>query len=242
MEWILKLSDQPTNADYPIEAHFEPTPGLISSKKYVSCEEVISILSNRHTEEEFIDSKEMSRRELVFSPILPEGTLVYAQDPKGELEQVIFEIPQKSFDIQYKETGKLYSMPFPRLIVICELQKEKELKKIGSMRLFAVENNGEPIAESTPLFAFPYSNVMKSSGAVCWGMNERLLVSSLHEVKKALFLFFSAPFNEDHGVRTTLGINEFKGLIKKLEEQPFSDELLVPANKTFGDTIRELAF
>lgn len=241
MEWILKISDQPVNADYPIEAHFEARPGVKSGKKLVSVEEVLSILENRHSEN-FMETTEVKRRELVLSPILPEGTIMYAQHPTGDLEQIVFEIPQKTFDIQYKENGSLHAMPFPRLIAICELRKADDKKKITSMRLFAVENNGGPIEENTPLFAFPYTNVMKNTGSVCWGMNERMLVSSLYEVKKALFLFFSAPFNEDHGVRTTLGINQFQGLIKKLEEQPFSDDLLVPVNKTFGDTMREVAF
>lgn len=242
MEWILKLSDQPKNAEFPIEAHYEASPGVKSGTRFFSFEQVVEIIQNRNSVEDSLYAPTLARTEMILSPILPEGTIMYAQHPDNELEQVVFEIPQKTFDIQYKVAGALHAMPFPRMVAICELERTGEQKKIGSMRIFAVENNREPISESTPLFSFPYTNVMKSSGSVCWGINDRLLVSSLQEAKKALFLFFSAPFNEDHGVRTTLGINQFQGLIKKLEGQHFSDELLLPLNKTFGEAIRETEF
>lgn len=242
MEWILKLSDQPLNADFPIEAHYEVTPGLKSGTRFFSFEQVVEILQNRNSLEGSISSPNLAREELMLSPMLPEGTIMYAQHPDNVLEQVVFEIPQKTFDIQYKVAGALHEMPFPRMVAICELERMGDEKKIGSMRIFAVENNKEPITENTPLFAFPYTNVMKGTGSVCWGINDRLLVSSLQEAKKALFLFFTAPFNEDHGVRTSLGINGFQALIQKLEGQQFSDDLLLPHNKTFGEVMKEINF
>lgn len=242
MEWILKLNDQPKNADFPIEAHYEVSPGLKSSTRYFSFDQVVEILQNRNSLEGSLSSPSIAREELLISPILPEGTIMYAQHPDNALEQVVFEIPQKSFDIQYKVAGALHELPFPRMVAICELERIGDEKKIGSMRIFAIENNNEPISETTPLFSFPYTNVMKGTGSVCWGINDRLLVSSLQEVKKALFLFFTAPFNEDHGVRTSLGINQFQALIKKLEGQQFSDDLLLPHNKTFGEVMKETDF
>lgn len=242
MEWIFKISDEPKIADFPVEAHYEPTPGLKSKTQFFSLEQIIEVLQNRDFEEDTLESSELARADMVISPILPEGTIMYAQHPNNELEQIAFEIPQKTFDIQYKTSGNLHAMPFPRMIVICELEKSDDKKKIGSMRVFAVENNQQPITEDTPLFSFPYTNVMKSTGSVCWGLNKRILVSSLHEVRKAIFLFLSAPFNEDHGVRTTLGINEFQALIKKLEGQPFSDEYLLPLNKTLDAVMNETNF
>lgn len=242
MEWTLKLSDQPSNPDFPIVGYYETSPGIKSSKHLFTIEQIVTILQDRHDPEDEEGTSVSIREELVTSPILPEGTVLYAKHPNNQLEQIVFEIPQKTFDIQYKNTGLFHAMPFPRMLAICELEALGEQKKIGSMRIFALENNGESITEDTPLYAFPYTNVMKSSGSVCWGQNERVLVTSLQEVKKALLLFFSAPFNEDHGVRTSLGINEFKGLIKKLEDQPFSDEWLLPVNKTVGQMTRETSF
>lgn len=242
MEWILKFNDQPINADFPIEAHYEAAPGLKSGTRYFSFDQIVDILQNRNSLEGSLHSPTIARAELILSPILPEGTIMYAQDPNKELEQVVFEIPQKTFDIQYRVAGALHEMPFPRMVAICELESMGNEKKIGSMRIFAVENNNQPITENTPLFTFPYTNVMKATGSVCWGINDRLLVSSLQEAKKALFLFFSAPFNEDHGVRTTLGINQFQALIKKLEGQQFSDDLLLPHNRTFGEEMNETNF
>lgn len=241
MKWTLELSDVPTNPQFPIVGFYESSPGVRSSQHLFSIEQVVRILENRH-EADDRDTAEAVREKMIASPILPEGTIMYSKHPENLLEQVVFEIPQKTFDIRYKDTDVFHALAFPRMVVVCELEAMGNQKKIGTMRLFAVANDGKPISEDTLLFDFPYTNVMKGSGTVCWGQNERLLVDTLSEAKKALLLFFSAPFNEDHGVRTSFGINRFAQLIAKLENQPYSDEWLLPTNKKFGQMLKETSY
>lgn len=236
MNWTLQFTDVPKNPDFPIIGRQEIAPGVKGPEQYFSLEQVIRVLSNIT---EMPESEPNLREEMIISPILPEGTLLYSSHPNGNLEQIVFEIPQKSFDIRYRDEDEFFSLAFPRMIFMCELKGMGNQKLIDTMRIYAVENNKEPITPETPLYDFPYPNVMKGSGTVCWGINERLLVDSLLEAKKAVLLFFSAPFNEDHGVRTTLGINTFRKLLNELDEQPYSDDWLVPARKTLEQVLRE---
>lgn len=103
-------------------------------------------------------------------------------------------------------------------------------------RLFAVLNDKKPIEDETPLFHFPYPNVGKSNGIVCWGRNQRLEITRLTELERAFQWFIASPFNEDHGVRTTHGIANFRKLIDRIQDKPFDDEWLIPIrNQSFRD-------
>lgn len=70
-------------------------------------------------------------------------------------------------------------------------------------------------------------------------MNQRLEIKDIVELERAFRWFVASPFNEDHGVRTTLGISRFRALIERIKEQPFDDDWLMPSNNKFGDLFKK---
>lgn len=232
MKWQFEISDVPDNPDYPITAYQYTDSGVKRGPFYMSTESFIEALQkepNNLLDADGIRGDEKS------SPSLPFGTIRYSTNDTGTRERITMEIPKKQWDIRYQNDDNFFTIGFPRMVVqyliVSNLQGNKVIKE---MRIYAVEDNRKPVSDDTPLFTFPYPNVGKENGIVCWGQNERLEIKELVELERSFFWFISAPFNEDHGVRTTLGFPSFKKLIEEIKDQPFNDEWLVPNNKDFG--------
>ncbi|EAR66156.1 hypothetical protein B14911_10492 [Bacillus sp. NRRL B-14911] len=233
MKWQFELSDCPTNATYPVLAHQINDNGVRKGPFYLRIEDLLHAL--KYEPENFLDA-DGERQHENSTPPLPVGTIRYSANTSKTSERVTMEIPMKQWEIRYgNEPDTFYTLGFPRMVVQYLVVKSEESLTIKEMRLYAVLNNGNPVNNETPLFIFPYPNVGKENGIVCWGQNERLEINSLVNLERAFLWFISAPFNEDHGVRTTLGIHLFKKLIDDIQNKPFDDEWLMPANKVFGD-------
>ncbi|AQQ55333.1 hypothetical protein [Planococcus lenghuensis] len=240
MKLVFEMEDVPTNPNYPVRGFQYSDAGVRSGPNLLSIQQLIEMLEQRDPQAD--ERRETRRKSLSYTPVLPTGTLMYASDDEGTLEQLVFEIQSSTFDVLYKDEKIPIALPFPRMVVIVELDTIGDQKKIDTMRVFAVENDGKPITADTPLYMFPYPNVMKSSGSVCWGQNSRLMVQSIQEVRSAFLLFFSSPFNEDHGVHTTHGIQSFRQLMGKIQDQPFNDEWLISSKQTLEESLRDLSY
>ena len=235
MKWQFELSDLPKNPQYPITGYQVNEGGVKKGPFYFSIQDLTEILLDEP--ETFYDPDEMKRTENN-TPVLPFGTIRYSCSEDRTAQRISLEIPKKQWEIRYgDQSNEFYTIGFPRMIIQYLVITNGNLNRIDETRIYAVENNGKPITDETELYAFPYPNVGKSNGIVCWGANQRLTIDSLVELERLFQWFVAAPFNEDHGVRTTHGIGSFRKLIEVINDLPFNDEWLMPMKKTFGDLI-----
>ncbi|KYD20582.1 hypothetical protein [Caldibacillus debilis] len=231
MKWCLEITDVPQNTDFPILGYQIMDNGVRRGPFYFRVEDLITALSS---EPDFIGEAE-EELDKHSTPTLPLGTIRYSANPLKTKHRVTMAIDKKMWEIRYEGDDEFYCIGFPRLIVQYLVEQSLGQYRVTEMRLFAVRDDNKPINDETQLYRFPFPNVNKESGIVCWGQNPRLEIKSLVELERAFYWFVSAPFNEDWGVRTTLGIPRFKTLIQRIKEQPFNDEWLIPANRNFAD-------
>ena len=228
MKWQFEISDCPRNSRYPVIATQIGDNGVRKGPFYLTINDLIQALESGTKSFNFLAEDSISDR----TPILPIGTIRYATNQTKTVAVVSMEIDKKYWDIRYEDDKNFYTLGFPRMVV----QYTVDLNEgyLSNMKIFAVKDDKKPITDTTPLFRFPFPNV-HDNGSVCWGKNERIQVKSLVELERGFQWFVSAPFNEDLGVKTTLGIPNFRMYIEKFENQPFQDEWLIEMNKTFGD-------
>jgi len=237
MKWQFEISDLPKNPAFPVIAYQVYDNGIKKGPFNLSIEALLTALSEE-PEIQYDPDSERSCEDS--SPVLPFGTILYAKNETGSSQRITMEIPQKQWEIRYgTEDESIFTVGFPRMIiqylVVSSLSSNQT--RIDETRIYAVTNNGEPITEETALFAFPYPNVGKSNGIVCWGQNQRLTVTNLVELERMFRWFVSAPFNEDHGTRTTHGIPNFRKLLDEIQDKPFDDNWLIPMNSILRDII-----
>lgn len=237
VEWELTISDIPENPEYPIKSFRISDFGVRTGPFYHRVSDIIEALSQ--TSDLFHDA-EGEKEDEIPTPVLPVGTIRYSTNPSRTKHRVTMVLDKKMWDIRYGDDPELLSIGFPRMILQYLVVPNHETFRIVEMRIYAILDDKKPITDDTPLFVFPYPNVGKYNGIVCWGQNERLEIRSLSELERAFFWFVSAPFNEDHGVRTTLGINTARLLFEKIKDQMFDDDWLIPANRTFGDLFKKI--
>lgn len=237
MKWLLEISDCPVNIEYPILGEQVMDNGIKRGPFPFKRDSIIKALSQESSLT--FDADSLYAKELN-SPLLPFGTIRYSHTDDYKRERLTMVLPKKKWDIRYRDEEQLYSIEFPKLIMQYALSKQgTNTKALIETRLFAIEDNHQPITEDTQLYAFPFPNVDKSNGIVCWGANEALTIQSLLELERVFIWFVSAPFNEDHGVRTSLGFSSFRKLIHHIQEKSFNDEWLVPLNKSLKDIFKK---
>lgn len=233
MNWIFELSDCPLDANNPIKAIRYLDNEVKKGPIYLSVENLVKAL--KAEPDNLLDADGYRSKE-TSTPSLPFGTIRYSSNESKSKERITMEIPQKNWEIRYgNKEDEFYTIPFPRMVVQYLVVNSGTQSIVNEMRLYAVLNNKEAISDKTELYVFPYPNVGKSNGIVCWGQNQRLEIKALVDLERAFLWFISAPFNEDHGVRTTLGIGNFKRLMQEIENKNFDDDWLMPLNKVFED-------
>lgn len=234
MKWQFELSDTPTNIDYPVVARQVYSNGIVKGPFYLSID---SMLATFAEEPEEPMASELEQLDFV-APVLPYGTVRYAANASNSRQIIVMEIPKKQWEIRYGDNMDMfYTVGFPRLVVQYTLsQTATSNLNIEQTRIFAVEER-HAITEDTPLFTFPYPNVGKTNGIVCWGRNTKMSITDVTELERMFRWFIAAPFNEDHGVSTTLGISNFRRLLEIVQNKPFDDEWLMPANMAFGELL-----
>lgn len=234
MKWQFEISDCPLNPNYPVETFQLYDSGIKKGPFYLRIEDLLESLQARP--ENFHDAEAMMQVETNVSPIFPVGTIRYSSDELQTRERITMEIPQKQWDIKYRDSDEFYNIGFPRMVIQYLISTEKNTKRMIETRIFAVLNDGKPILDETPLYYFPYPNVGKANSIVCWGQNQRLEIQRLTDLARSFQWFIASPFNEDHGVRTTHGIANFRRLIEHIQDKPFEDDWLIPLplNRTFN--------
>lgn len=238
MKWELEISDCPNNLDFPILGTQVYDNGVKKGPFQFSKEEIIAALSE---EADLMYDADCLIKDEQHSPILPPGTIRYSHTADFSRERVTMVLPKKQWDIRYGTEDELFLVEFPKLIVQFVLHNNPNPtvaeKTMIETRIFAIRDD-ETINENTQLYAFPFPNVGKTNGIVCWGSNARFKFRSLTELERAFVWFTSAPFNEDHGISTSLKINNFRKLIEVIQDKPFNDDWLIPVSKQLGDLFR----
>lgn len=230
MKWQFEISDCPENHTYPVVAHSIGDNGVKRGPVYLSIDSLVKALEKEP--ENFLDADALRKKEKS-TPPLPFGTICYSSNDSRSIERITIEIPKRIWDIRYGTEDEIFSIGFPRMVVQYLLSNTSIEKMVKEMRIYAVLDNNQPIQDNTALYTFPFPNVGKTNGIVCWGQNKRLELKDITELERAFRWFVAAPFNEDHGVRTTFGISNFRKLIDTIKEQSFDDDWLIPMNKTF---------
>ncbi|MDQ0273505.1 hypothetical protein [Cytobacillus purgationiresistens] len=232
MEIHFKLSNCPSNIMYPVTIYQKCENGISKASVQVTIDELINTLQDKPTN---LLNADDSRTQEKSTPALPFGTIRYSATDSKDVERVTMVIPKKIWEIRYGDKNDhFYSIGFPKMVAQYKCINTQKSKVIQEMRLYAVSGNG-PINDDTDLYSFPYPNVGKSNGIVCWGQNQRLELESLVDLEKSFYWFVSAPFNEDYGVRTSLEIHNFRMLIETIEGQRFNDQWLLPLNMKYKD-------
>ena len=237
MKWLFEFTDLPKNPFYPLVAYQELDSGEKRGPFYLSIDELIRAM-REEMEVDHEETEYLIHGEAICSPVLPKNVINYATNKEQTKEQITIELPKQQFDIKYQNTNaeNIFFLGFPRMVVQFSLVKQENSKrKLVDTKIFAVLDDGKPINEETPLYSFPYTNVGKQNGVVCWGSNTALYLEELSELNRAFQMFISSPFNEDRGVRTTHGIGNFRKLIDCIEGLPFDDEWLIPINQALKD-------
>ncbi|MER2009796.1 MAG: hypothetical protein ABS939_20360 [Psychrobacillus sp.] len=229
MKWQFEILDIPENSSYPVKAMQVYDNGIKKGPFYLTIKDLTNALNSEP--ELLLDPEKAMKTETIVTPTLPVGTIRYSSNEAKTRERITIEIPKKQWDIRYRDNEDFFNIGFPRMIVQYVIATDsKDIKKIVETRLVAVLDDKRPIQEDTPLFMFPYPNVGKSNGIVCWGQNQRLEINNPTDLERSFQWFIASPFNEDHGVRTTLGIDNFRKLIEHIQDKPFQDDWLIPLN------------
>lgn len=237
MRWQFEITDVPASAEYPIIGYQTNDSGVRKGPYYYRVEDLIKAL--QQTPENVFDA-DGHRNEEKSTPPLPLGCVRYSSNDSESRQRVTMIVDKKIWEIRYGEDKEFFSIGFPKMILqYLVVPSTNNGFKVSEMRIFAIQDSKEPVRDETLLYTFPYPNVGKSNGIVCWGLNQRLEIKDILELERAFRWFIAAPFNEDHGVRTTLGISKFRALIEHIKEQPFDDEWLMPSNMRFGDLFKK---
>lgn len=229
MKLQFEIVDVPKNLDYPVTAFTVNEAGIRKGPYAMSFDDLIDCLRAKATN--VVDEAYKST-----SPVLPKGTVQYAENLEKTKCRVTIEIPKKQWDVRYGDDPTFHSIGFPRLLVQYELLRSFTFSHVTSVKIFAVADDSRPLTERTKLFHFPYPNVEKSEGRVCWGTNS-LRVNSVLELERTFSWFVAAPFGEDYGISTTLPVTTFRLLIEEIQNKPFEDEWLVPNNYILEDIL-----
>lgn len=236
MKWILELNDSFENKETPVVVYQQMDNGAETPRRHMSIADVVTAFSKPVdiiNEENLIDDFNNEVR----IPILPPNTIGYSSS-QGKMmkERVTMTIPKGIWPIQYAK-GPVVSthlIGMPKMVVqyvVLSIPNTRD-RRIIETKLFAVKDERTTINEETQLFYFPFPNVNKSSGVVCWGANHDMSVPQLTDLELVFGKFISAPFNEDYGCYIGNGEQCFEKYIKNNENQPFDDDLLLPITNT----------
>ncbi|MCM3317949.1 prokaryotic E2 ligase family D protein [Rummeliibacillus stabekisii] len=236
MKWLLEISDCPANLDFPILGT-QVSKGIKKGPWQFSKDDIIAALSEESDLALDVDGLFSDEQH---SPILPQGTIRYSHTTDFSRERITMTLPKKQWDIRYGDEQELFPIEFPKLILqfVLVASSNASEKAMVETRIFAIRDD-EEVNDTTQLYSFPFPNVGKTNGIVCWGANQRLTFKSLTDLERAFVWFVAAPFNEDHGVKTTFPISNFRKLIEVIQDTSFNDDWLIPLNMNLGDLFKK---
>ena len=174
----------------------------------------------------------MDTAEVIDSPIFPVGygvSTVQTRELSTGARIVVLVRDAMPADITY-HNDKFKKVGIPKLLFGVKIFQNI----IQSVKIMAVKDF--IIKEDTKIFEYPFSNVSKCSGNVCFGMNRvsSIDVSSLTALHSLPDLFLSMPNNDDNYGHNLSGL-AYRPLLKALVNKSFKKEWLEPSNRTYKD-------
>jgi len=169
----------------------------------------------------------------VSSGLLPKNCLSINTLDSGERNVTILH-PEDRSDISYYNT-EYKGFPLPRLIFGFQVSNEG---RISECRMGVVGNESN-LKPTTPMFAYPFSNV--SNTHICIGNNTLPKVESLHTLGSLPYHILSMKNNNDHfsakNNKPNLEMRCLLELLKDKQQSYYYEHILVPSGKTLGDFI-----
>lgn len=170
--------------------------------------------------------------EVIDSPILTVGygiSTVQTRDYSTGSKTIILVREPMPMDILYFDN--IYkSVGMPRLLFSIKIYKNI----IQSVRVMALKDS--IIKEDTQLYEYPFSNVSRVSGNICFGLNKISSIdipnlTALHSIPD---MFLSMPNNNDNYGHNLSGLS-YRPLLEELSYKDFNNDWLEPSNRTYRD-------
>lgn len=170
----------------------------------------------------------------VTSGMLPKNCISFSAHDNGDRFVTLLH-PEEKADISYM--GTMYKdFPLPRLIFGFHISSEG---RISGCKLGVIDNKGS-LKPTTPMFAYPFSNV--SGTHICTGNNSLPKTESLHTLGSLTYHILSMDNNNDHfrpdNNKSGLEMRDLMELLKDKERDYYYEHILLPSGKTLGDFIK----
>jgi len=173
-------------------------------------------------------------RGAVSSGLLPKGCLSFAAHDNGDKNVVILH-PENRADITYYGSG-YPNFPLPKLVFGFSITKEN---RISQCRL-GVAGNESHLKPTTPMFAYPFSNV--SGTHLCTGNNALPKCESLHTLGSVPYYIISMDNNNDYfkpsNNKPGLEMRDLLELLRDKTPEYYYSDILIPTNATLYDFIK----
>ncbi len=140
----------------------------------------------------------------------------------------LFFLPAQKFYMNY--AGEKDILPYPSLLFL--LKEEQGILK--SSKCFALkEETLDELSPESIIYAFPFGNVLASTGSICWGSNHFEQCNGYQELRSAISIFLSSESNMDYvsyGESFGGNIKTFPALLNSLKKKAhFPKEILIPS-------------
>lgn len=224
MEWKITIPFQRETSERFIEVKKVDSKGIDFGRYYLSPAELIQALL------EF--NKKNSP--MLTMPLLPENCIHFTRSHDERLIKIILSSPKAERLVKYGD-NECYFIEVPKTVMVIDLEKDMSQYKFLNTRLFAVID--EAISDKTVLHAYPFPNVDKSGGRICWGGNRLKQISCLTQLNQINEAFYAAPFGEDYGMRLLSGFPSFKKYLLENDGKPFNDQELISKGMVLADLI-----
>ncbi|MHB1126310.1 MAG: hypothetical protein ACYC2T_05040 [Bacillota bacterium] len=172
------------------------------------------------------------------SPVLPPGTVCYKQTEKMDTIAIGLEWGPGVLPFQYE--GSLFpAVPFPRLVFMFSLRKERKDQKyyrISTVQVAAAKEAGL-LTPDIELYSYPYSHVTGTS--MCFGSDPLTPVKDLHDLWKLPRYILTIPNGDHHyNISSNLSGMVLRQLLENVNEKPsFPEDWLAPLSMTLGKWI-----
>lgn len=189
----------------------------------------------RITMNDFIHCIQDSTKEFIpiRNIILPKNALFYSFSNESNKFSAVLEYPYDRADITYMKT--VYrNFPLPRLVFGFKVNADGYIQQI----CLGVAKNCRILREDTPMYHYPFSNVLKNF-SLCTGGNLLPEIKKIHSLSYMPDYILGLPNNDDYfqhkNNKLHLSHRELmEHLADKSPEYYYSD-ILIPSGKTLAD-------
>lgn len=241
MKYIFEISDTPENVMYPISIQTKASNGVKSPKQAMDVPSLIAALNELYDKQSTLEdsgvgfNEEIVKDQLI-TPSLPFGTIFYqngalVKNDNQIIEQVAVVLPKGIFPASYHNQAMM--LGFPTLVFVFKIiwDKLRNSRKLRKGNVFAVKEQPHRVNSNTPFYTFPFPNVSKSSGEICWGNTLTTITGEdLNDfVQNAVDTFVTSNFNDDYGIIVdSPDYGGFSDYIAANENKSFNDDFLIP--------------